>query len=340
MKKRWTLLACAIVVSYCASMSSARGSSRVSEEGKRLFLTANVGLCEKRYADAHRIAEELIRSYAGDCQMGLYLRLYGITFYLLDEDFQQGILRPTPPGILRRIQNLKAKRDKSAMDLGILVWVGNGPGGGLAGEYVQEILDKHPDSQLADWAKWIQIQVREYRLREKYQDKSPQEKLKLVMRDLYEAGKHFIQAHPNNYMIPSALVAVASWGYDSGELADPTARAEAISMCHRVLNEYPSAEYRCAEARRTLRNILGQDYKEKPGCSEEADRIITQFYCVSPELDRRKKYTTQYADIVVAEANRKGEDGWPLVAYILIVGALGVVATAGTMVLRKKLSSR
>lgn len=317
-------------------MSSAKGSSPVSEEGKRLFLSANVALSEKRYADAHRIAEELIRRYAGDCQIGLYLRLYANTFYFMDENFQKGMSRPIPPGIQARIEALKAKGNKTVVDLAALAWVGNGPGGDFSLEYIQEILDKYPNSIWADWAEWMLTQEREYRPREKYQDKRPEERLQLLMKDLYEAGKEFIQAHPTNYMIPSALVAVASWGYDSGELADPIRREEAISMCNRVLNEYPSAEYRCAEARRTLRNILGQDYKEQPGCSEETDRIITQFYCVSPELDRQKKYTTEYAAKIVAQANSRAEDAWPLVAYILIVGALAAVATATSLLVRKK----
>ncbi len=277
--------------SFVQNVARARSDGKKANDGKKLFLDANIALSENRFADAHAIAEKLIRDYAGDYQISLYLSLYVHTLYCLDEDFQEGMLRPTPSGIQDRIKVLKAKRDKNVIDLVKLVMVGNGPGGGFSIEYLEEVLQKFPDSIWRDWAEWMLIQEKEYRPREKYQDKSPEERSKLLMRDLYKVGKKFIGEHSDSYMLPKLLKATAGWGHwcDAlvDALVDASAKDEAVRMCDRVLKDYPSAEYHCARAREILRELLGEKYKEPEGCSEEQDRIITRFYCHGPDEYKR-----------------------------------------------------
>ena len=195
MKKEAHFVVCIVFVLACTAISNTEGTAEQALDenrrsaAKRLFLQANLALSEQRFTDAHAIAERLIRHYAGDYQIGLYLRLYANTFYFLDEDFQKGMLQPTPPGIRKTTEALKAKTNKGVIDLVTLAWVGNGPGGNFSVEYLEEILKKFPDSVWVDWAEWMLIQEREYRPREKYQDKSPEERSKLLMKDLYIAAK-------------------------------------------------------------------------------------------------------------------------------------------------------
>jgi len=253
----------------------------------------------------------------------------------LDEDFQKGMLRPTPPGIQTRIEQLKAKADKTVIDLVTLSWIGNGPGGDFSTEYMKEILDKFSTSVWAEWAEWMLIQEREYRPREKYQDKSPDERSKLLMRDLYIAGKKFIRDHPDSYLLPKILQATARWAYSSG---DTTAKEESVQMCRRVLNDYPNAEYACAEARRTLRDLQGDNYKETPGCSKETDRIITQFYCLSPDLAEHKKYTALYVKIT-EQGQAETRPGLPTLSYVLVPPAVAIAIVGLILLLKKSASS-
>lgn len=321
------------VINYTQGASEGiLGQDKISE-AKQLFINANLALSEKRFVDAYGIAERLIRDYAGDYHIGLYLRLYANTFYFLDKDFQKGMLRPTPPGIQKRINELKTKEDKTVIDLVKLTWIGNGPCGDFSIEYLEEILDKFSSSVWAEWAEWMLIQEREYRPREKYQDKSPEKRSKLLMRDLYVAGKKFIKEHPDSYMLPRLLQATARWGHRADELQDAAAKEEAVQMCYRVLRNYPTADYDCAEARRTLRDLLGNSYKEILGCSEEADRIITQFYCLSPDPTEHKNCTKEYIRMI---EELEGEtESFPVLSYVLITLVV-TVAIAGGILLHKK----
>ena len=347
MKREKFILTCMIFGLGCVIIPRTQAVAQVqydynkSNEARKLFLEANIALSEKRFTDAHTIAKRLIQDYAGDYQIGLYLRLYTNTFYFLDEDFQKGVLRPTPPGIQARIEAMKAKSDKTVIDLVKLAMLADGLGGSVSVEYLEEILQKFADSIWRDWAEWMLIQEREYRPREKYQDKSPEERSKLLMRDLYNAGKKFMDDHPNSYMLPKLLKATADWGHWGDALLDAAAKQEAVGMCYRVLRNYPTAEYDCAEARRTLRELLGNNYKEIPGCSEEGDRIITQFYCISPEPAKQKKYTALYVKMIEKE-EAETKPGLPVLSYVLITSVVGIVIAglALTLLLKKKASSR
>jgi len=336
---------CVVVVLAYAVINHNQGASEGSlgqdkmSEAKKLFLNSNLALSEERFIDAHAIAERLIRDYAGDYQIGLYLRLYANTFYFLDEDFQKGMLRPTPPGIQKRINELKTKEDKTVIDLVTLTWIGNAPGGDFSIEYLEEILDKFPSSVWSEWAEWMLIQEREYRPREKYQDKSPEERSKLLMRDLYIAGKKFIREYPDSYMLPRLLQATARWEYRTDAMQDAAAKEEAVQMCYRVLKNYPTAEYDCAEARRTLRDILGNSYKEIPGCSGEADRIITQFYCLSPDPIEHKKCTTEYVQRIT-RVEAKAKPALSLLYYVLIPPSVAIVIVGFILLIRKKPGNR
>lgn len=339
-KKRFFFVCFVVVLSY-AVINHTQGASEKSldqrkiNDAKKLFLDVNIALSEKRFADAHSMAERLIRDSAGDYHIGLYLRLYANTFYFLDEDFQKGMLRPTPPGIQKRINELRTKEDKTVIDFVKLTWIGNGPGGDFSIEYLEEILDKFSSSVWAEWAEWMLIQEREYRPREKYQDKSPEERSKLMMRDLYVAGKKFIKEHPDSYILPRLLQATARWGHRADELQDAAAKEESVQMCYRVLRNYPTADYDCAEARRTLRDLLGNSYKEIPGCSEETDRIITQFYCLSPDPTEHKKCTKEYIQMI-GQGQAETKPGLPLLSYVLITPAVAIVIVGLILLLKKK----
>ncbi len=86
-----------------------------AKEGRRLFLDASIALGEGRFGDAYVIAEKLVAEHVGDCQSGLYLRLYANAFYLLDEEYREGGVRPVdtplPEGIRTRIETLMGKQD-------------------------------------------------------------------------------------------------------------------------------------------------------------------------------------------------------------------------------------
>lgn len=343
MRKRRFYFICFLAVLIFTDINYTQGASKGSlgqdkmSEGKQLFINANLALSEKRFVDAYGIAERLIRDYAGDYHIGLYLRLYANTFYFLDKDFQKGMLRPTPPGIQKRINELKTKENKTVIDLVKLTWIGNGPGGDFSIEYLEEILDKFSSSVWAEWAEWMLIQEREYRPREKYQDKSPEKRSKLLMRDLYVAGKKFINENPDSYMLPRLLQATARWGHRADELQDAKAMEEAVQMCYRVLRSYPTADYDCAEARRILRDLLGNSYEEILGCSEEVDRIITQFYCISPDPAEHENCTKEYIQMI-EKGQAETKKGSPLLSYVLITTAVAIVIVGIMLLLMKKAS--
>ncbi len=301
MRKKSSVFIYILIVISCTFTSYVHGVVEVRtdkeriNEAKKLFLKANLALSEKRYDNAHEIAEKLITDYAGDYQIDLYLHLYVHTFYFLDEDFQKGMLRPTPPGIKKRIRQLKSKQDKTLIDFVTLSCVADFESGSFSIEYLQAILDKFPVSVWRDWAEWMLIQETVYRPREKYQDKSPEERSELLMRDLYYAGNKFINEHPDSYMLPRLLKATADWACSSG---NTTAKEESIQMCRRVLNDYPNAEYHCARSRQILRQLLGNEYKEPIGCTAEQDRLITLFYCQKPEISEYKKNTVNYVQMI------------------------------------------
>jgi len=302
-----------------------------SNESKRLFLEANIALSEKRYDNAHEMAEKLITDYAGDYQVDLYLQLYVHTFYFLDEDFQKGMLRPTPPGIQKRIEQLKSKQDKTLIDFVTLSCVADFESGNFSTEYLQEILDKFPVSVWRDWAEWMLIQETEYRPREKYQDKSPEERSKLLMRDLYYAGKKFINEHPDSYMLPRLIKATADWACSSG---DTTTREESIQMCHRVLKDYPNAEYHCARSRQILRVLLGKEYKESVGCTAEQDHLITLFYCQRPEISEYKKNTVNYVQMI-EQVRADTKPDLPKLYYVLVTLAVAIAIAVLIFLLKK-----
>jgi hypothetical protein len=340
---------CWIDVNYIQGVPYAGLDQDKANEAKKLFMETNIALSEQRYDDAHSIAEKLITNYAGDYQIDLYLHFYVHTFYFLDEDFQKGMLHPTPPGMQNRINELKTKQNKTVIDLVKLVWVGNGTGGNFSTEYLQEILNKFPGSVWRDWAEWMLIQETEYRPREKYQDKSPEERSKLIMRDLYYAGKKFINDHPDSYMLPRLLKATAGWACSSG---NTTTKEEAVQMCRRVLKDYPNAEYACARARQMLRELLGNEYKEPAGRTAEQDRRITLFYCQKPEISEYKKNTAKYVQMIEetqAETGKEGTKpispvttgtGLPAAAYAVIVIVIIIVGVGSILLLKKKASSR
>ncbi len=109
MKKDSVVFFCVVILFSYAIINHAQGASEGSlgqdkiSEAKKLFLKGNVALSEKRFADAHAIAKELISYHADDPQIWLYMHFYIHTFYFLDDDFRKGMLRPTPPGIQKRI---------------------------------------------------------------------------------------------------------------------------------------------------------------------------------------------------------------------------------------------
>jgi hypothetical protein len=260
--------------------------------GRELFLAGNLAISEGRFKDGHEIAERLIREHAGDYQIGLYLHFYAHTFYLVDEDFQKEMLRPRPQGIQERVAALKTKDNKSVLDLVKLAWVADQESWHLGSEYLEEILEKHGESIWRDWAEF-ELGVAK-RSKRSGAVRSGTEEHRAKYRELYSFAEGFIKEHPNSYLTPRVLKAGAGWACLSDDAA---AKKEAVKMCKRVLREYPSAEYHCARARRKLRRLLGNTYEEADGCSEERDRIITLFYCHTPQLEDYKKFTTEYVAV-------------------------------------------
>ena len=158
MKKDSVVFFCVIILFSYAIINHAQGASEGSlgqdkiSEAKKLFLKGNVALLEKRFSNAHMIAKRLLLEYAEDPQIWLYMHFYIHTFYFLDDDFRNGMLRPTPPGIQKRIDELKAKENKTVIDLVTLAWVVDYEAGDFSSTYLEQIIQKFPNSAWADWA--------------------------------------------------------------------------------------------------------------------------------------------------------------------------------------------
>jgi len=278
---------------------SAVGGQSKAERGKLLFVQASRCICEGRFDDAYALAEKLVEGHGGDYQIGLYLRLYAHTFYFLDEECREGLPHPDlplPEGIRTRIETLMSKQDKSVMDLVKLAAVGDKR---VCGEdyyvrYLREIVERFPESV---WWEWAAMELR----KEEIFASRNEESLKEHYTELYNFGKGFLARHPQSYLTPRLLRAMASWRLQAD---GQEARAEAIENCRKILRDYASAEYYCALARIILRRLLGDDYSE--GSSEEADLAILDFYCHQPLITEYKKYTQDYLRIKQAQVGKVG----------------------------------
>ncbi len=328
MRKYSVVFFCVVILFSYAIINHAQGASEGSlgqdeiSYTKKLFLKGNVALSEKRFADAHMIAKKLLLEYAEDPQIWLYMHFYIHTFYFLDKDFQKGMLRPTPPGIQKRIDELKAKENKTVIDVVTLAWVVDAEKG-FSIEYLEEIIEKFPGSAWADWAK-TELAF------EKIPGKGTTTKERAE--EFYKFGAAFMKTNPETHLMPRLLSITASARRVMSQ--DKEARDETIKMYQRILDNYPNAEYCCADARRELRRLLGESYKDPPGCSEENDRIITQFYCVLPDLGEYKKYTTQYVQMI-EKRRAKTEPGLPLPSYLLITPLLAIAIAVLILLLKK-----
>jgi len=313
----------------------AKSENEKVNDGKKLFLEAGIAISEGRFADGHALAKELIRDHAGDYQIDLYLNRYLHSFYFLDEDFQKGQLHPTPSQMQTKIEKMKAKRNKTVMDLVELGMVGNGTKGGFCMEYLREILQRFPRSIWADWA------ATEIGFSNILRDAKTKEER---YREFYNFGKSFMQEHEHSYVTPRLLCITA---YARERMSqDEVGRDEAISMYRRVLKDYTATDYYCAYARQKLRRLLGEDYTAVDGCCEERDRTITSFYCSRP--DRYKEYVGRYLSMregLEAEAGKLVAKEMPWggrrlgrSAYVLIAGGVGVGIVALIVLLKKKAS--
>jgi len=310
-----------------------------AKEGRRLFLDASIALGEGRFGDAYVIAEKLVAEHVGDCQSGLYLRLYANAFYLLDEEYREGGVRPVdtplPEGIRTRIETLMGKQDKTLMDLVKLTAVGDKRicGKDYRVRYLKEILDRFPDSVWAEWGAMelgmaqIFLSRDETMLREHYAR-------------LYNFGKNFLAEHPDSYLTPRLLRAMANWRLQVS--SDEAAKGEVIEMCNRILCDYPSAEYYCARARLRLRMILGEDYDE--GSNKDADLATAYLYTCRPFLEEYKERTRRYLrEVGEGEIEVRTElppdTKWRSAVYVVIPAAIGIgaVVLGVIFLLRKKL---
>jgi len=299
-KKIFSLLLLFALVGAGNGLLETRAAAKSEDEkvndGKKLFLEVSIAISEGRFADGHAMAEKLIRDHAGDYQIDLYLSRYLHSFYFLDEDFRKGQLHPTPSQMQTKIDQMKEERSKSVMDLVRLGMVGDGPGGGFCVEYLREILQRFPRSIWADWA------ATEVRFSDIFRDAKTEEER---YREFYNFGKSFMQEHQHSYVTPRLLCITATARERMSQ--DEAGRDEAISMCRRVLKDYAVADYYCAYARQKLRGLLGDNYVEAEGCSEDRDRIITRFYCHSPEATKYKKYTAEYVQVIGPSIEKKPE---------------------------------
>ena len=314
-------IGCAIITSAQMIGETRSAPNRVNN-AKKLFLRANVALSEGRFADAYRLSRKLISNYPAHPHIWLFTSVYVHSFYFLDEDFQKGMLRPTPPGIQKRIEALKAKSNKSVIDLVTLARVADYESGGFSTEYLKEILQKFPDSVWADWAKlelgFENIPGKGTTTKERYAA-------------FYNLGMNFMKSHPHTHLMPRLLCITANSRRRMSE--DKLAKDEAIRMYQRVLDDYPNVEYYCASARRDLREFLGEGYQDPPGCSEDRDRTITLFYCQRPQPGEYKKRTKEY--ILMIEELEGETESFPVLSYVLITLVV-TVAIAGGILLHKK----
>ena len=279
---------------HMANLLEAETSSKVDQkkinEGKKLFLDIKIAIMEERFEEAHNMAERLIQDYAGDYQIDMYLNLYSKTFYLLDEDYRNVISEYLPKGLKERIKDMKSKEKKTALDIVKIVVVGTSPtiDNKERIKYLSMLIKQFPNSIWKDWAEWELMTERIYRPKEKYQDKSDEEKQRLLIKDLFNGGKKYIEQHPGSYMLPTALGTTSSWG--AGVIAlehsasqkeitmGENEKDEIISMSKKVLREYPQAGYYCVRARDTLRSLKVTKFQEINAFSEQEDKIIRKFY--------------------------------------------------------------
>ena len=279
---------------HMPNLLEAKTSSKVDQkkinEGKKLFLDIKIAIMEERFEEAHNMAERLIQDYAGDYQIDMYLNLYSKTFYLLDEDYRNVISEYLPKGLKEKIKDMKSKEKKTALDIVIIFEVGTWPIVHKVEriKYLNMIIKQFPSSIWRDWAEWELIVEETVRPEEKYQDKSDEERQRLLIKDLFNAGKKYIERHPGSYMQARALEATSSWGAMVIALENSASREEItmgeneedeiISMSKKVLREYPRAGYMCACARDTLRSLKVTKFKEINAFSEQEDKIIRKFY--------------------------------------------------------------
>jgi len=346
----FVLLMAGILGSWRPSRARA---DRVAQErlkgARELFIEVNVALAEGRYEEAYNAAERLVHEHAGDYQIDAYTRVYAHTFQLLDEDFRKGLFRPTPAGIVSRLDGLKRKAEKSIEDLVILACLDKKDSESFSIAHLEEILRASGEAAWRDWAEWKVVEGSlGGSLGEKEEKYGPEEGMRLVMSELFRAGMQYLDEHPDSYMVPYVLYGTADWAC-SMERDNMESTRVAIEHYQRILREYPDAEYFCAWARRDLRRLLGEQYEGIAGESEERDKIITQFYCHSPRLDEYKERTRGYlrevseGEIEVrtesAEAGLSRDQERRSGAYVVIAAAvgIGVVGVGVILFLRKKL---
>lgn len=335
MKKERFLPICVVVVLCWTSLDYVQGVPNAgvdqdkANEAKSLFREANMALSEGRFIDAYTLSEKLTREHADNPEIWLYMHLYIHTFYFLDEDFQKGMLHPTPPGIQKTIDELKGKQDKTVIDLVTLVWIGNGPGGNFSTNYLEQIIQSFPNSVWADWAEtelgFAKIPGRDTVTEER-------------SAAFYNFCTNFMKTHPNTHLMPRLLSITASARQRMSQ--DKAAKDESIKLYRQVLDSYPNAEYCCADARRELRQLIGESFEEPSGCSEERDRTITRFYLHSPQLAEHKKHTGEYLAVMSEATPRQPDKNVPrgevsAVPYVL-GGAVLLGVIGGLILLQKK----
>lgn len=351
--KRFFFAYIVFVFGFCGLVfvqQTARGSRDEKEfkDGRKLFLNVNIALSKGRFADAHKMAERLIRDYASDYQIREYLSLYEYTFALIEEEYRTGgippVDSPPPRWLKKKVQAMMARPDKSVLDLVKLVAVGDKRicGKDFPVNYLKEIVSRFSESPWADWAEWLLIENREYRPREKYRDKSYKERRKLLARDMYDARNKFIQEHPDSHMVPGLLHVIAGDRLLISD--DEPAKQEAIRLSRRILEQYSTADSLCASARFRLRKLLGQDYQEQTGYSEEQNRIITRFYSRKFYLPEYKRSVVQYLSMkkdLEGELKRgSAKPGLPVLAYVFIPSAVVVVIVGLILLIKKTAGSR
>ena len=363
-----TMVFSAVLVLLCASSQLTIGierNERKMEDGRRLFLDVSIALSEERFADAHAMAGTLIRDYAGDYQIRGYLHLYEYTFALVHEEYRTGgvppVDSPPPKWLTNEVEAIMAKREKGVLDLIKLVVVGDKRicGNNFPANYLEEIVRRFPQSPWAEWAAWVLIAEREYRPKEKYLDKRYEERTRLLARDMYNAGKKFVEEHPDSHMVPGILHMMSAKRLVISQ--DDASKEEAIRLSRRILEEYPTHECACASARFRLRRLLGENYEEEEGCSEKQDRNISRLYGHTGDLDEYKRHVGQYlstkkeleaqtqeqallkhgtdtekknSKTSLPEDRSRSPAAYILLAMLVVVGAAGV-----TLLLKKKTSS-
>ena len=317
--------------------SGAISDSKKAEEAKILFVEANKFISEDKYNEAFALAEKLIEEYPDDYQIWEYLHFYEHTFNLIDADFRNGQLRPTPNGVLKRIEEIKT--NKNALDLVKLSWLVEGKNNGPNVEYLKQIIDKFPDDIWAEWAK-SELAMAEILMKGENPDKRYE--------SFYHFGISFINQNPKSHLIPRIICITADARYRMAK-NDEKAKNEAVKMLQRILNEYQSDEYECAMSRYLIREILGNNYKEQEGYSAEIDKTTMRFYIHTPDIGEYKNYTQKYLDlkpealkqvtgdrIAIKQQLAESNDG----TYRLVIPSIAIITATvvGGILLYKKKS--